>query len=136
MESIGKIKSNKFYIGDMIVKLPEKSNWYGYCNMHDYTPKTPYFVELNIAIANGPEAIDKLIKGILDTSIDYIQFTELVLIVNLLSWDMYRLHEETNDPKYQEIGECLIDEYYKLRDEFYERYQDETARAYFWEMTD
>ena len=120
----------------MIVKLPEKSNWYGYCNMHNYTPKTPYFLELNIAMANGTEAIDKLIKSILDTPINYVQFTELVLVVNLLSWDMYRLHEETHDSKYQDIGEYLVEEYYKLRDEFYERYSSEVAKAYFWEMTD
>lgn len=120
----------------MIVKLPEKSNWYGYCNIHEYKPKTPYFLELHIAISNGPDAVNKLIKGILDAQIDYMQFTELVLVVNLLSWDMHGLHEETHNPIYQVIGEYLSDEYYKLCDEFYKRYTSDEARTYFWEMTD
>lgn len=120
----------------MLVELPRKSNWYGYCNMHDYVPKTSYFPSMYMAMGKGLDEVKNLIEGILNTNPSYEAFTELVLVVNLISWDMYGLYEESKEPKYKAIGEYFADEFYRIRDIFYERYDSEEARTYFWEMTD
>lgn len=112
----------------MLVELPKRSNWYGYCNTHDYKPRTPYFIELWIAIQDGKDTLVKTLNKIKLTKLDYKDFTELVLVVNLLSWDLY----ETNE----EVSQYLADEYYNLKDMFYDTYTDEAAKDYFWEMTD
>lgn len=121
------------------VDLPDRSNFYGYCNEHDYEPCTMIFFYMMKAINNGTADLKELMVTIKEATknMNYKQFTELVLIINLLSWDMHAKSEkEGATPKYQEISEYLSDEYYKFRDLFYKKFKTEEARDYFFEMTD
>ena len=118
----------------MKMYMPEKSNFYGYCNNFNYVPKTLVFPHLFQILATRKNPIAELREAIAtyenlyEMFTDYENFTELVVIVNLLSWD---LHKENT-----EVASFLSDEYYRLRDRFYELFEDKTARQYFWEMTD
>lgn len=115
----------------MTVYMPKESNFYGYCRTFDYTPKTTIFVELYQVIAreeNPVPMLQRLIHSYEKNISSYQKFTELVIVVNLMSWDLHTRDENA--------ARFLADEYYRLSDKFYKIFKDKEARDYFWEMTD
>lgn len=117
----------------MEIRLPEKSSWYGYCNMHDYRPCTDLFIGFQVLLQNNDlEDLKKAMKDIEAMIDSYTVYTEYALIINLLSWDLYNTEGETS-----ERGAYLADEYYNIRDRFYKKFENnKKAKDYFWEMTD
>jgi len=67
---------------------------------------------------------------------DYEAFTEVAMSLNLLAWANDQLAKQGFEGR-EEFIELYSKLYYKARDDFYDKYADNTeAKEYFFEMTD
>ena len=81
---------------------------------------------------------------------DYKMWTELVVVLNHKSWQMFDMCEtdgctEAQRAKFMELGQCYSDLYCEARNAFYDRYggdeetgegMDKEATQYFFKVTD
>ena len=95
--------------------------------------ETTFWGDFKVAIPFGIKAIKDTYKRALYAvkmiDKDYKIFTELVIALNHLSWEMHEFGEYT-------LSDLFSDLYYKARDEFYKTFsENEEACYYFYEIT-
>lgn len=93
----------------------------------------------DFAIADwfGKSEVEDTYKRVKDEWLsDYEAFTEVVIALNMLSWANDALRRQGYDGR-EEFIKLYADMYYKAREDFYAKYENDRAACdYFFEMTD
>lgn len=95
---------------------------------------TTFYWDFSVAIPFGIKAIKDTYKRALyavkNVYKDYKIFTELVMALNHLCWDMYDLGKE-------EVSKLFADLFYESEEEFYKMFEnDDEACRFFFKVTD
>ena len=93
-------------------------------------PYTTFFWNFKLAIPFGIQAIkDTYMSTLYTVKMNYRIFTELVMALNHLSWEMHDIGNYT-------LSDLFADLYYKAEKEFYKTYgENEEACRFFYKIT-
>ena len=104
---------------------------------------TTFYSDLTLAeCAEGKKGVEDTIKNVIRNWLgDYKYFTEFIMAINMKSWEMaYRQKKNMPAPHKEnpeELGKFYAEQYYALKDKFYEHYKgNEEACDYFFNTTD
>lgn len=99
-----------------------------------YEPLTNMHIALGAT--NDTQLLDMLINELVghiknvEEPRNYMLFTELVFVINWMSWYYYEAGKQT-------LSQYFSEKYYEVRDLFYDTYDtNEDACAYFFKVTD